>query len=446
MTEPRVTPGGEVLDELVALSRRSLHGQATRRGERTFERLQQRLRNRRTQSQTRALRPVWPRMMLWGLPAACTACALGFYLWTEISEVRTPLGYDVSGALSMVSGEIVGGEQTRLRFTDGSKLILSHGTRARMVSLDERGGQIELSSGRAHLSVKKRPRRRWLVRAGPYRVRVTGTAFEVGWSKAEQRFELTMHQGEVYLTGPLLQGEVRVRTGQAVHTALLSQRVWIGDAKTAQTRPAAPAPDSARAGATEAASSAGATKGPAEPVAARRSVRKTPRHRDRLSRKGGGPWTRRLARGDFSGVLSEAERFGIARALSSAPLHELAALADAARFLRRDDLARRALLSARKRFPRSEIAGDAAFLLGRLDEHGGGNKAVTWYARYLRENPRGPYAEQALGRRMLHVYRKKGETAARSLARTYLEHHTTGTYAQAARRLLSGGDAPASRR
>ncbi len=446
MTEPHVTQERSALDELVALSRRSLHGEATHRGERTFERVQQRLRARREQSRARALRPAWPRVALWGLPVAGAACALGLYLWLGIPA---PLGYDVSGALSMVSGEIVGGEQSSLCFTDGSELVLSHGARARVVSLDARGGQIALIRGQAHLSVAKRPRSRWLVQAGPFRVRVTGTAFDVRWSQAEQTFELVMHRGEVYLTGPLLQGEVRARGGQAVRVALASQRVWIGDAKMARARPTTPAPDPPRQAAADVASNDGAsgaaTKEPAGPVAVKRSVRVQPRDGERLSREGKGPWARRLARGDFNGVLAEAERFGIARALSTAPLHELLALADAARFLRRDDLARRSLLSARKRFPRSEMAGDAAFLLGRLEERGGGNQAVFWYERYLQENPRGPYAEQALGRHMLHVYRTEGHTAARSLARDYLEHHATGAYAEAARRLVSGGEVPASR-
>ncbi len=439
MTEPRARLGEEVLEELVALSRRSLHGEAIRRGERTFEQTRKSLRARREKSRARARWLAWPRVLAWGLPTGAL-CALGLYLWIG---TQTPLRYEVSGAVAMASGDIVGGEQSRLRFTDGSELTLSRGARARVLSLDPRGGHIEIGSGKAHVSIERRPQTRWFVRAGPYEVRVIGTTFDVRWSQSEKTFELTMQRGEVTVTGPLLQGAVRVRAGQGLRASLDAQRVWMGDALMARAEPSS---DNAQPSVVEAGSTEGAgedaIEAPSERMATRRDSREAPHKRERLSRGGRGPWARRLARGDSSGVLAEAERFGIERALSSAPLHELAALADAARFVRRGELARRALLSARKRFPRSAVAADAAFLLGRIEERRGGNRAVRWYARYLRENPRGPYAEQALGRHMLHVYRTEGAAAARSLAATYLERHATGAYADAARRLVSGAVVP----
>jgi len=343
----------------------------------------------------------------------------------------------------MASGEIVGGEQSLLRFTDGSELVLSRDARARVASLDARGGHIELKQGEAHVLIEKRPQTRWFVHAGPYKVRITGTTFDVRWSRTAQTFELTMQRGAVYVTGPLLQGAVHLRAGQSVRVALLSQRVWIGDAPLAQHDPV-PQPVKPRVAEAETTVEASdkAIEKPSDPVAKRQADRAIPRNRNGLSGNGKGPWARRLAHGDFKGVLDEVEQFGVERALSSASERELAALADAARFMRRSELARRALLSARKRFPQSAIAADAAFLLGRLEERSNGNRAVNWYELYLRENPRGPYAEQALGRRMLNVYRIEGAAAARSLAETYLERHATGSYADAARRLLSGTSPP----
>jgi len=120
------------------------------------------------------------------------------------------------------------------------------------------------------------------------------------------------------------------------------------------------------------------------------------------------------------------------------PATELAALADAARYRRRDDVARRALLAERARFPRSARARDAAFLLGRLEEtSGGGVRALEWYDRYLQEAPLGAYASEALARKMTATARVQGPRAAREVAATYLRRFPNGSYAASARGLLA---------
>ena len=112
------------------------------------------------------------------------------------------------------------------------------------------------------------------------------------------------------------------------------------------------------------------------------------------------------------------------------------ALADAARYARRSDLARRALIAKRQRFAGSGGAREAAFFLGRLAEDNGGG-ALEWYDRYLSESPRGAYASQALGRKMMLVYQQRGEAAAAPLARDYLGRYPAGPYASAARKIVA---------
>src|SRR6185312_593657 len=77
-------------------------------------------------------------------------------------------------------------------------------------------------------------------------------------------------------------------------------------------------------------------------------------------------WAQRVARGDFAGVIAEAEAKGVDATLASATLADLAALADAARYGGKLDLARRALGAERARFSGSREASNAAFLLGRI--------------------------------------------------------------------------------
>jgi hypothetical protein len=147
-------------------------------------------------------------------------------------------------------------------------------------------------------------------------------------------------------------------------------------------------------------------------------------------------WTAALSAGDFDAILEDAER-DIGHVLASRGTEDLAALADAARYRRHDDVARRTLLAQRRRFSGSPRAADAAFFLGRLDENGGrgAGPALAWYERYLDEAPHGSYVAEALGRKMMAVEELHGAAAARNVAEQYLRQFPRGSYAGAARAL-----------
>ena len=93
------------------------------------------------------------------------------------------------------------------------------------------------------------------------------------------------------------------------------------------------------------------------------------------------------------------------------------------------------MVAQRERFPRSDRAHEAAFLLGRLSEASadGDVRALSWYDRYLNEAPTGAYASEALGRKMTATEKVKGLSDARDIARDYLRRFPRGTYAGAAR-------------
>jgi hypothetical protein len=146
-------------------------------------------------------------------------------------------------------------------------------------------------------------------------------------------------------------------------------------------------------------------------------------------------WAKSVAQGNFNTVLEEAEKRGVANTLATASLGELQALADAARYGRRTALARRVLLAERSRFPGSRAAVEAAFFLGRIVEDEGGN-AIEWYDRYLAESGNGSYASQALGRKMMLVYGRKGAAQTQNLAEDYLSRYSSGPYAAAAKKIL----------
>src|SRR5262249_53717972 len=82
-------------------------------------------------------------------------------------------------------------------------------------------------------------------------------------------------------------------------------------------------------------------------------------------------WASSVASGKFQQVVDEAERLGIDACLAQASSSELYALADAARYTKRRELSKKALVALRQRFPKSRRAAEAAFLLGRLAESNG---------------------------------------------------------------------------
>jgi hypothetical protein len=133
-------------------------------------------------------------------------------------------------------------------------------------------------------------------------------------------------------------------------------------------------------------------------------------------------------------VLREAEEKDLDATLTNRPLPDLAALADAARYLRRNDIARRALVAERSRFPHSSEAHAAAFLLARLvEEEGDILGAATGYDFYLRESPRGSFAQEAMGRELALLRSRGDRTAALPVAERYLREFPLGPYTHIAR-------------
>jgi TolA-binding protein len=145
-----------------------------------------------------------------------------------------------------------------------------------------------------------------------------------------------------------------------------------------------------------------------------------------------------LAQGRWDDILAEVNRVGAEVALNRASSEDLYALADAARYRRRVDLAKQALLAQRRRFPNSSRATDALYLLGRVEESRGGAtaRALAWYDEYLKRAPSGAFAAEALGRKMIIANDGNSTDARRLLAESYLRQFPKGSYAGTARAIL----------
>jgi ferric-dicitrate binding protein FerR (iron transport regulator) len=380
------------------------------------------------------------RPVMWALGFGAVAAGIALYAVNNGA-------HDSALTFNVVNGRVSDGGyvraaasgDTEVRFSDGSSLALDPGTSTRVTDVDAHGGRVLLESGRAHVRVTHRPAAKWVVDAGPYSVHVVGTEFDVRWSGSEEVLDVHLHRGAVIVRGPLASGGLAMEAGQRLVANVKEGEIFL-DA------------DPARAAESAAALLAEPGEAP-QPVQPSKieppAAAPAPAHHTSRSRAGAlhvaptaatdeASWSKLIAQGDFRGVLSDAERRGLERTLTAGSPADLTALADAARYLRRGDLARRAYLAERERFPRS-AGREAAFFLGGLSEDESGvtarKTALEWYERYLSESPRGTYVPQALGRQMVLVHKLRGVAAARPLATEYLARFPDGPYAVSARKL-----------
>ncbi len=381
--------------------------------------------------------------------------------------------YAVEGAAARTDGYIprVVEPLARVRFSDGTEVGLEQGSRAWVVGTAADGAQLRLEDGRAHFSVVHRPHAHWSVEAGPFVVSVTGTKFDVEWSGAHDLLRVHLLNGVVTVGGPQTRGGVTLLPGQVLEArpdegilrvepapsdsgtppvpAIASERPSSLAAPSALSLPAAAPPVTSpplvapmspgRSGFREAPAGSPAIARGTLPAPARAKVvalADEPIGDDAF----GSNWRKEIASGAFQGILEEVDARGMENCLSSLPSDRLAVLGDAARYAGRTELARRVLKAQRARFPGTDAAAEATFLLGRLaeDAHEPGIAALPWYDLYLTLEPSGVYAADALGREMLILGERENVRRARDVARKYLEAYPRGAYVPQARDILDG--------
>jgi TolA-binding protein len=364
---------------------------------------------------------------------AVAAIAVAVSLFAFLGRDR-PLTYEVANAAVSEGGYVAtAAVQAYVRFSDRSEIEVAPATSVRVSGLEVHGARVMLEGGLLHVRIRPERRTSWTLEAGPYVVHVTGTEFDLAWRVDEQVLDLRLRKGSVIVEGPLADAGVRVSAGQhlvANHNA--------GTLSLVDELSVLPASSEAPPPALAAVPSASPAPALASPIDVAPSARLRDLGPTAKSHAEAPSWQARVAHGDFDGIVADAERRGLDRALTESSAADLAALADAARYARREDVARRALSAQRTRYPGSTQARDAAFFLGGLAE---GQKAdaasLEWYDIYLGENPDGAYASQALGRKMMLLERLHGPRSARAVAAEYLARFPEGPYAGSASKLLS---------
>jgi hypothetical protein len=361
------------------------------------------------------------RMPRWSLALPVLAAALtviGWFAWP-----RSVVGYDVSGAAVAESGFVQASTSNaaHIQFEDGSAIELEPQTRLRVSQQRARGASIQLEKGRIEVAVAATEGGAdYIFEAGPYRVLVVGTAFDLSWDPERGVAVLSMKEGEVSVLGPRLESGFILRAGQRLELA--PEEVRLSDRTDITASYAANAAPNEAVETASLADSRGAQS--ARQLA---SVASAPTARTRS-------WAEHVAAGDYEAVLAEVDGRGESSVLASASVGDLMMLADAARYGARPALAASALRAVRARFAGTKSAATSAFLLGRMAEDGGrASEALSLYEAALAEGS--PFSAEALGRSML-IENKRNKPRAQQLADRYLASHPKGAYADVAKAIV----------
>ncbi len=352
-----------------------------------------------------------PRIYLIAGFATAAAIAVGFSLFLlkgnpTASDPKALDGTWVS-APSDSSKEIT--------FPDGSTIVLSPGAGARIISRAPAEGHVLIEYGAADIDIQHRHNTKWRVDVGPYKIRITGTSFHASWSPDDKEFSLSLVEGEVSVRGPLVRNWQNVSTGESFKAWIDESRVEFSGAGLRNNPPETPESES-----------------PDEDTATSGVEPNKSDWQPQLN------WRNLNREGRFNEVYEEAEKMGWSRAQQTARSADLLALGDACRFLGKQDLAEATYLRVRKRFNKSNAASTAAFALGKVafDQNRDYREAAVWLESYLKEQPHGPLAKEALGRVMEAHERSNNHEKARKSAAEYLSKFPGGPHALVAKRLL----------
>ncbi|MFH1436817.1 MAG: FecR domain-containing protein [Pseudomonadota bacterium] len=329
----------------------------------------------------------------------------------------------------------------QLKFTDGSRLQLEESSTGQIVDATTKNVKIVLNHGRISARIKKNTGIQWTIDAGPYRVTVTGTKFSVFWSEDKALFNVNVKEGSVFISGNGLDNGVTLAAGNRLH---INRKKGIMSLEPVEEKGEEVLSSLHAQEAADQADQHPLSSGEppqavdivpvlqAEAVPAGDSAAQP--KKEEISAE----WKGLVHEGKYAEAMNAVEKNEFNQLLATSGLSDLVQLADAARYAGRGDEAQKALMAIRERFGETKRAKLAAFLLGRvaLELNDNPNEGITWLNTYLKEDPNGPLAEEALGR-LIIAYMKSGQKKqAADCAESYLESYANGAFAQIAKSAL----------
>ena len=323
-------------------------------------------------------------------------------------------------------------------FENGSRFVLDRKSIAKVVEADDDRVRVDLNRGALLASVNGNGHTEWRVEAGPYTVRVLGTVFAVAWDADDEQLTVSVTSGHVAVSG--------ADVGQVGVVLEPGQRLVSGDEGVRIERPSvgertkvAESPDVAAEAVIRPvdrpSESATAVLSGARPT----SVRRPPTDRGNAARGELSALQARIEAQNWPAAVALLDADGTDETVRSGGLDVLWHLADAARRAGKQTLSERLFTAIRRRFPNSDRAATAAFLLGKssLDSRRDLAAAERWFNTYLLEAPGGALREETLGR-LIEVYSTLGRRdAATQTATRYLRQYPNGSFSENAKRHVS---------
>ncbi len=358
---------------------------------------------------------------------AAAAAILVVMLWQPSVSVRNSETGD-----EVVVGTFLASPEDRslsLSFSDGSEVKLEPRSGARVTRLDHLGGEVLIESGTAQVRVVHSKTSRWTVDAGPFEVRVVGTQFQVSWMPQEEHFVITLRQGHVEVSGPMVAQGRFVEAGETFQVWVRERRAEMRSGEVEAPTHRVPEPTVEPIPTDE--QTEDHSSGPHREEQSSTSRTTTPRVQPPT-------WQELANQGRFAEAVEFAEANGFARVLARSNARELLQLGDAARLGGKTARAMEVYRTIRERFSGSSSASRAAFFLGRIsfDRRRSYREAARWFGTYLREQPGGQLSREAAGRRFEALHRAGSAAQARELARRYLRSYPSGPHAPLARQLV----------
>lgn len=363
------------------------------------------------------------------LAVAVATMAVAAAISISFMRLNRPLAFSVDEGAGAAQSWLAAPRERPLavRFSDGTLVRIESSSRARVVDVERHGAQIALETGAIHADVVHTKASHWLLDAGPFTIRVTGTRFDLAWDSAAERFFIAVREGSVTVSGSILGVERTVAAGQALH-------VWVRQGRLDWTDGDQAAGEPGNAGAEIIATAPAA---PTRTTASEPPPSDAPASSDAPRGRAAISWRTWAHRGDLRRAFAAADALGFATECANASASELLLLGDAARLSERPDRAIEALTALRRRYPRDPLRAAAAFALGKVafDQRQAFREASQWFSTCLVEQPDGPLAREAAGRRIESLRNADDMQAAKAAAREYLLRYPDGPHVGLARSL-----------
>ncbi|HSC89204.1 MAG TPA: FecR domain-containing protein [Polyangiaceae bacterium] len=361
------------------------------------------------------------------------AAAVAWAIWPR------SLSYEVVGGTQ--SGGLVATEDTSaaLLFSEDSRVDVAPHTTLRVNIEGKQRLVARLGQGELDVHVVHRAETDYRFWAGPYEVLVVGTAFRLEFEPKGELMELELREGKVRIFDAHRR-VLEMSAGQTVKFAAGRSELSGGpfsEQRAADQRAADQRSADLRSADLRADESGNAQpKGLPNEGQPSESPQSEPRVQGAANAPGAVGYASLAQVGRFSEIVEQAQRTGVERVLREKSSAELQSLAQAANYTGNQPLATRTWKAMQARFAGSAAGANAAFFLGRQSDQAGRRaEALGYFDSYLAQAPRGTYAAEALGRKLLLVDRAR----ASQLAREYLIRFPRGAYAEKARQLVDGG-------